>query len=135
MDDLLQNKLKNQTQTPGGPVGVNGKANAKRRCGVEITLDVIGGKWKTVILYQLRSKSVLRFGELKKLMPRITTKMLTQQLRELEVDKLVQRQVYPVVPPKVEYRLTPMGESIYPVLKSMHDWGEFWGRELSDPKA
>ena len=78
--------------------------NKKYRCPVEATLDVVGGKWKPLILYYL-SGGTKRFGELKKLLPDITQRMLTLQLRELEQDQIVQRQVYAEVPPKVEYSL------------------------------
>lgn len=93
-------------------------------CTVELTLNIIGGKWKPVILYHLDNSGILRFGELKKAMPNITQKMLTQQLRELEHDGLVHRQVYAEVPPKVEYSLTEFGLTILPVLQSLSQWGE-----------
>lgn len=93
-------------------------------CTVELTLNVIGGKWKPVILYHLGSLGVKRFGELKQMMPNITQKMLTQQLRELEYDGLVHRQVYAEVPPRVEYSLTEFGHSIMPVMQSLCLWGQ-----------
>ena len=93
-------------------------------CTFEITIDLIGGKWKPLIIWYLRDNRIKRFNELKRLMPQITQKMLTQQLRELEVDNLVKREVYPVVPPKVEYSLTELGQSLMPVLKMMCQWGE-----------
>ncbi|WP_034603055.1 winged helix-turn-helix transcriptional regulator [Maridesulfovibrio frigidus] len=98
----------------------NGK---EYKCFFELTLLVIGGKWKPIILYLLFREKVLRFGELRKKMPEITERMLTKQLRELEGDGLVHREVYKVVPPKVEYSLTPIGVSLMPVLESMRDWG------------
>lgn len=76
-----------------------------------------------MILWFLYQNSVLRFNELHRLVPEATTKMLAQQLRELEADKLVERKVYPVVPPKVEYSLTPFGRSVLPVLEAMNAWG------------
>ena len=91
-------------------------------CPVEITLDVIGGKWKTLILWHLKGHTQ-RFGELKRLMPRITQKMLTLELRELERDGLVHREVYRQVPPKVEYSLTEHGHSLGPILNQMCKWG------------
>ncbi|MDR1569939.1 MAG: helix-turn-helix transcriptional regulator [Oscillospiraceae bacterium] len=83
---------------------------------------MIGGKYKSLILWHLINNT-LRFGELRKLIPQATPKMLTQQLRELEESNLVIRTVYPVVPPKVEYRLSELGESIRPILEAMYKWG------------
>ena len=91
-------------------------------CPVDATIGMIGGKYKSLILWHLIG-ATLRFGELRKLIPQATPKMLTQQLRELEGDNLVARTVYPVVPPKVEYSLTDLGRSIEPILGSMYDWG------------
>ena len=91
-------------------------------CPIEATLGLIGGKWKTLILDNL-TDGTLRFGELQKCMPRITPKMLTHQLRELEEDGLVSRRVFPVVPPKVEYELTEFGQTVRPILTEMRDWG------------
>ncbi len=90
---------------------------------VNTTLEVIGGKWKPLILWLLSEKT-LRFGELNKELPGVTQKMLTQQLRELEHDRLIERKVYPVVPPKVEYNITNYGKTLQPLLKSMAKWGE-----------
>ncbi len=91
-------------------------------CPVAATLDLIGGKYKALILWHL-SESKLRFSELKKAVSGATAKMLTQQLRELEADMLVHREVFPVIPPKVEYSLTELGKSLLPVLAAMRDWG------------
>lgn len=93
-----------------------------KNCPVSETIHLIGGKYKALILWHL-SGSTLRFNELHKLVPEATPKMLTQQLRELESDDLVVRTVYPVVPPKVEYGLTGRGNSLFPILQSMYDWG------------
>lgn len=93
-------------------------------CSVELTLQIIGGKWKPIILYHLSNFGTRRFGELKKSMPNITQKMLTQQLRELELDGLIDRRVYAQVPPKVEYTLTEFGATILPVLQSLSKWGQ-----------
>jgi len=90
---------------------------------IEITLNLIGGKWKVLILWLLKDR-ILRFSELKRKLPKITQKMLTNQLRELESDGLVHRKVYAQVPPKVEYSLTDLGKSFLPILKAMHKWGE-----------
>jgi DNA-binding HxlR family transcriptional regulator len=91
-------------------------------CPVTTAIDVIGGKWKVIILYQLRGKT-LRFGELKKAIPKITQKMLTQQLRELEKDKLVNRHVYAEVPPKVEYTSTTLATQLNTALDLLCAWG------------
>lgn len=92
------------------------------KCAIDVTLAVVGGKWKTSILWHL-SPGALRFSDLQRIFPDATRKMLTQQLRELEADGLVHREVYPQVPPKVEYSLTDKGRSIYPILEMMCDWG------------
>lgn len=97
-------------------------------CPVEVTLHLIGGKYKSLILWHLIGKT-MRHGELQRLIPQATPKMLTQQLRELERDELVARKVYPVVPPKVEYSLTKLGESLRPILSSMYDWGSGYMEE------
>ena len=94
----------------------------EQNCPVVATLDMIGGKYKSLILWHLVD-ATLRFGELRRLIPQATPKMLTQQLRELEEDSLVIRTVYPVVPPKVEYRLSGLGQSIKPILGAMYEWG------------
>jgi len=95
---------------------------SKTNCPVVATLDMIGGKYKALILWHLVD-GTKRFGELRRLVPQATQKMLTQQLRELEEDDLVIRTVYPVVPPKVEYRLSELGKSIQPILETMRVWG------------
>lgn len=91
-------------------------------CPVESTLELIGGKYKALILWHL-SESTLRFSELRKAISGATAKMLTQQLRELEAQKLVHREVFPIIPPKVEYSLTELGRSLLPILVAMRDWG------------
>ena len=91
-------------------------------CPVEATLDLIGGKYKALILWHL-SERQLRFSELRKVISSATPKMLTQQLRELEAQSLIHREVFPVVPPKVEYSLTELGRSLLPILVAMRDWG------------
>jgi DNA-binding HxlR family transcriptional regulator len=93
-------------------------------CEKELTLAVIGGKWKMLILWHLGKEGTKRFGELKSLMPGITQRMLVTQLRELEEDRIINRKVYPVVPPKVEYSLTGQGETLMPILDSMYEWGK-----------
>lgn len=96
--------------------------NCAYGCSVEATLDVIGGKWKGVILYHL--SETRRFNELQRLIPGINRRMLTLQLRELEADGLVHREVYKQVPPKVEYALTEFGETLTPLIMHMRNWGE-----------
>lgn len=91
-------------------------------CPVEATLSLIGGKYKSLILWKLMG-GTLRFSQLRRETPGATPKMLTRQLRELEVDGLIRREVFPVVPPRVEYSLTDFGRSIRPVLESMYAWG------------
>lgn len=93
------------------------------RCPVEITLEVIGGKWKALILWHLSFRT-LRFSQLRRRLPGVTQKMLTQQLRELEGDGLVHRAVYAEVPPRVEYSLTANGETLKPLLSAMCEWGK-----------
>lgn len=89
---------------------------------VKTTLDVIGGKWKPLIMFLLTERT-MRFSELQKGIGGITQKMLTQQLRELENDKLISRKVYAQVPPKVEYSINTYGKTLIPVFKTMHHWG------------
>ena len=91
-------------------------------CPVETTLKMIGGKYKALLLWHLLDHTY-RYGELHRQIPQATAKMLTQQLRELEEDGLLVRTVYPVVPPKVEYTLTELGQSLRPILFGMYDWG------------
>lgn len=91
-------------------------------CPVELALNVVGGKWKVLLLWNMKG-GVKRYGELKKLVPGITHKMLTQQLRELEDDGIITRRVYEVVPPRVEYSLTERGKELQPILELMGQWG------------
>lgn len=92
-------------------------------CPVEYTLDVIGGKWKGVLLYHMIEGPV-RFNEFRRICPTITQRMLTLQLRELEEDGIVHREVYPQVPPKVEYSLSEFGRTLVPIIMEMKIWGE-----------
>jgi DNA-binding HxlR family transcriptional regulator len=96
--------------------------NIQYQCSMELTLDLIGGKWKSLILWHL-GENTLRFSELKKTLPQITQKMLTQQLRDLEADGLVHRLIYTQIPPKVEYSLTDAGKSLLPILDTLCQWG------------
>lgn len=91
-------------------------------CPVETTLNLIGGKYKALILWHL-AKGTLRYSELQKAVSAATPRILTNQLREMENQKLITRTVYPVVPPKVEYSMTELGRSLMPILTAMRDWG------------
>lgn len=96
--------------------------NITYKCSIELALSIIGGKWKPLILWHLNNK-ILRFGELKKTLPKISHKVLTEQLRELETDGLVLRNVYAEVPLKVEYSLTHKGYTVIPILEQISMWG------------
>jgi DNA-binding HxlR family transcriptional regulator len=109
-------------------------------CPVEATLSYLDGKWKGVILFHLMDRT-LRFNELRRHLPAITQRMLTKQLRELEESGLISRTVYPVVPPRVDYALTPLGSTLKPVIRALAAWGDEFvfcspeGRELRVAKA
>ena len=92
-------------------------------CRVADSLSILVGKWKPIILLHLLKNGTQRFSELKRRMPRITQKMLTNQLRELEIEDIIQCIVYPQVPPKVEYSITEYGRSLELILHTMHEWG------------
>ena len=109
--------------------------NSEMASPVAATLNLIGGKYKALILWSL-SDGQRRFSELRKLVAGATPKMLTQQLRELEAEKLINRKVFPVVPPKVEYSLTEMGRSLMPILTAMRDWGtDYLRRNNAEPNT
>jgi len=99
----------------------------KLKCSIEFTLSKIGGKWKTVILWHLGVDGPQRYRDLKDLLPGIAHKMLSQQLKELEQDGLIERHQYEGVPPKVEYSMTEKGMTLMPVLHAMHQWGTEFG--------
>ena len=104
--------------------------NNTQNCPVEATLELIGGKYKALILWYLSCEK-LRYSQLRDLLMGITPKMLTQQLRELESKQLVHREVFPIVPPKVEYSLTELGKSLMPILVAMRDWGASYMRQTN----
>ena len=95
-------------------------------CAMVAALNILNGRWKGVILYYLEVKGTMRFNELHRQLPGCTPRLLTKQLRELEEDGFLSRTVYPVVPPKVEYKLTDEGRSIGPILLQLNDWGTGW---------
>lgn len=99
-------------------------------CPVEVTLDVLGGKWKAVILYYLLNEGTHRFAELRRKIPGISERILTLQLRELESATIVSRKVYPEVPPRVEYTATAYGRTLEPVCQAMCEWGEKHARRI-----
>jgi len=102
-------------------------------CPVDATLDVIGGKWKVSILYHLLP-GPQRFSHLRRLLPAITQRMLTLQLRELEGDGIVHREIYKQIPPKVEYSLTDFGKTLEPILSAMLNWGEQYTNQIIERK-
>ncbi|MDR8020474.1 winged helix-turn-helix transcriptional regulator [Nesterenkonia aerolata] len=97
-------------------------------CPVEVAVSVLGGTWKLTVVKHLL-EGTLRFGELSKLLAGANRKTLTRQLRELEEDGIVHREVYPEVPPKVEYSLTELGQSLAPVVEVMNEWGAVYGKQ------
>ncbi len=101
-------------------------------CKVDEALGILVGKWKPIILLHLFNKGTQRFSELKRLMPDITQKMLTKQLRELEDEDIVNRVIYPQVPPKVEYSISEYGQSLKPVLAVMHQWGTLHAAHIQE---
>lgn len=106
------------------------RQNAAPGCAVTTTVGLIGGKWKTVALYHLLEEP-RRFSELQRRMQGVTQRMLTLQLRELETDGLVHREVYPQVPPRVEYSLTELGRTLEPIVRAMLSWGETYQARMA----
>lgn len=103
-------------------------------CSIEAALEAIGGKWKGVILFHLKEDKK-RFNELKRLLPEVTQRMLTKQLRELESDGIVHRLVYAEVPPKVEYSLTEFGQTLLPILDALQIWGNQYLEKFSEIRS
>lgn len=104
---------------------------ADKKCSVETTLDVIAGKWKVLIIFYLLNGKK-RFNELRRIYPEVTQRMLTLQLRELERDGILHREVYKQVPPKVEYSLTDFGRTLEPIILMMKDWGDRYEMRIRD---
>lgn len=105
------------------------KSTDYEKCPLQKTLEAIGGKWKFLIIFNLKQQGVVRFGELGRLLPGISQKVLTSQLKELQASGFVHRKVYAEVPPKVEYSLTENGKSLYPVLDALATWA---GENMAD---
>lgn len=101
-------------------------------CPIEAAMDIVGGKYKAIILYHLMD-STLRYNEIQKEIPQATPKMLSQQLKELEADGIINRVLYPVVPPKTEYSLTELGKTLVPIIKALCDWGKRYFDMLGIP--
>ncbi len=93
------------------------------QCEIELTLEILGGKWKALIIWNLHLHNIIRYNAFQKLISNITQKMLTQQLKELEKYGIIFRTVYPTVPPTVEYQLTELGKELLPIMKAMNEWG------------
>lgn len=104
-------------------------------CPIEVTIDVIGGKWKPLILQHLMLDERRRFNELRRLLPNVTQQMLTLQLRELEHHGIISRTIYAEVPPRVEYAITDLGRSILPVMMMMLEWGDAYLKQQPIPQA
>ncbi|GGZ17857.1 hypothetical protein GCM10010387_07740 [Streptomyces inusitatus] len=106
------------------------KIKPSYHCGLDAAVDVVGGKWKPLILWALNDAGTLRFGELRRSVPGVSEKMLIQQLRELEADGVVHREVYREVPPRVEYSLTELGQALNTALEPLGDWGAAFMQEI-----
>ena len=118
------------TAVNGADMGIE-KQNSNIMCPAQATLEVLGGKWKGLILFHLSDGTKKRFTQLKRLIPGITQRMLTKQLRELEADKVVRREIFQEVPPKVEYALTKFGLTLSPILEALHKWGKEYIDEIN----
>ncbi|TPR20136.1 transcriptional regulator [Apilactobacillus timberlakei] len=106
--------------------------NCQDGCPVESTLQIISGKWKSVILYHLLKNDVMRFNDFTKRISGCSKRMLSLQLKELEDDDVITKKIYPVIPPKTEYRLTDFGQTLSPVIKEMEKWGEMYNSVYSN---
>ena len=101
-------------------------------CEIEVTLEILSGKWKALLIWNLHTHEVLRYNEFMKYIPNITQKMLTQQLKELERYGIITRKVYPTVPPMVEYKLSEIGEELIPIMEAMDRWGVKYVKEYHE---
>lgn len=106
--------------------------NKDFHCEKELTLSIISGKWKVVIIWHLGHEGTYRFGELQKLFPSISHRILTKQLKELMEDGIIERYVYPEVPPRVEYSITELGMTLVPIVDMLYDWGKKRMDDLKD---
>ncbi len=105
------------------------------QCEIELTLEILSGKWKALIIWNLHLHEVVRYNEFRRLIPAITQKMLTQQLKELEKYGIVSRKIYPTVPPTVEYKLTEMGQELIPIMSAMDQWGKKYVKQYREQHA
>ncbi len=101
------------------------------QCEIELTLEILSGKWKALLIWNLHLHTVLRYNEFRKLIPSITQKMLTQQLKDLEKYGILSRRVYPSVPPMVEYTLTQTGQELIPIMEAMDQWGKKYVKQYA----
>ncbi|QDY78803.1 winged helix-turn-helix transcriptional regulator [Streptomyces qinzhouensis] len=108
---------------------------SRYECGLDAAVDVVGGKWKTLILWELHVHGAVRFGAMKRALTGISEKVLIQQLRELESDGVVHREVYREVPPRVEYSLTPLGEALNKALEPLGEWSKAYMDEVVTRRA
>lgn len=104
-------------------------------CNMELTLDIIGGKWKPIILYHIGTEKILRYGELKRLIPAINERVLSRELKELETNKIIKRESFQEKVLRVEYSLTPIGEDVLPVLQALTKWGGKYNDEYNYAKV
>ena len=102
------------------------------RCEIEVTLEILTGKWKSLIIWNLHLHEKIRYNELRRLIPEASQKMLTQQLRDLHECGIVDRQVFPTVPPQVEYQLTEVGQKLIPIMEQMDTWGKEYVATFKD---